>query len=308
MTKIKFLKIVLCTVLWIAVFDIGMKYGMHHYLSRCRIQGDYKKIDYMFKHVNAQILMLGASTCMNSINPETIEKELSKSVFNGGINDQRLEFYDVMTDAIFRYSSPELLILVLRQDDLTIHGDGRLSMMNIYYHCGNAKLDGYLDDGSFRKQILLNSALYRLNTFWWRILLYHFKSFDELAHGGFVGKPVPGILPNCTDAIAGKGPVSVNERKIQCLNHIVATCRKKGTRLWILITPEYYHFTDETRSGELRLIQDFCAKNDIPFIDDTRHPDFINHPEYFYDNNHLNVNGAELYTRHVLDLLKKEGL
>lgn len=308
MTKKKFLKIVLCIVLWIAVFDIGINYCMRQYISRHSLPGDYKKIDYMFKHVNAQILMLGASTCMNSINPEILEKELSKSVFNGGINDQRLEFFDVMADAIFRHSPPELLILVLRQNDLTTHSNGRLAMLNIYYHCGNMKLDNYLDEGNLKKQVLLNSALCRFNTYWWRILLYHFKSFDELAHGGFVGKPVPGILPNCADAVVGNGLASANEHKLQCLNNIVATCRKAGTRLWILLPPEYYKYTVDTKSDGLRLIRDFCEENSIPLVDDTRHPDFVGHPEYFYDNNHLNVNGAELYTGHVLRLLQKEGL
>jgi len=309
MTKKKFFKIVLLVVVLVLVFDIGFGWCMRWYMTHNDIPGDYRKIEYMLKGINAQILFLGASTCMNSIKPEALEKVLGKSVFNGGLNDQRLEFFDVMSGAVLSHSSPELLILVLRQNDLVIHGNGRLKMMSIYYHLGNTKLDDYLNEGSLKKKILLNSALYRFNTYWWRILLYHFKSFDELASGGFVGKPVPKVLPyrvDKTQEIEAIPPV--NQSKLLCLNNILATCRKAGTKLWVLIPPEYYIRNKGVEPGALSHIHKFCNENSIPFFDDSQHPDFVDHPEYFYDNDHLNVNGAELYTQFFLKRLMDEGI
>lgn len=309
MTKKKFLRIVLLTVILVVAIDVGFGWGMRWYVSRNVISGDYRKIEYIRKGLDVQILLLGASTCMNSIKPEVLEKELGKSVFNGGLNDQRLEFFDVMCDAVLSRSSPELLILVLRHNDLVMSGSGRLRMMNIYYHLGNTKLDGYLNEGKLKQKILLSSALYRFNTFWWRILLYHFKSFDELANGGFVGKPVPSILPKCVVKNQEDDSIPpVNPHKRQCLENILAKCRETGTRLWIVIPPEYYTYSNGGKSGSLSRICDFCRENNIPFIDDSQHPDYMNHPEYFYDNNHLNVNGAELYTQRILKILKDEGL
>ncbi len=307
MTKKSLFKIVFCVVCLVVAMDVGMNYAMKWYIYHYEIPGDYMKIDYMFKHINTQILLLGASTCMNSINPEKLEKELGKKVFNAGINDQRLEFFDVMSEAIFKRTPPELLILVLRQNDLTISGKGRLAMMNIYYHLGNTKLDEYLDEGNLKKRLLLKSALYRFNTYWWRMLLYHFKSFDELAHGGFVGKPVPVILPSHRDIISSGNVVfPLNPRKVHCLENILLRCRKTGTRLWIVITPELINSIDGAEFGGLSQIRSFCNQNNIPFINDSQHPDFIDHPEYFFDSSHLNVNGAELYTQRVLKLLQQE--
>ena len=309
MTKKKLLRIVLLVVVLVMVLDVGFGRCMSWYMTHKDIPGDYKKINYMLKGVDAQILFLGASVCMNSFKTEMLEKELGKSVFNGGLNDQRLEFFDVMCDAIWKHSSPELLILVLRQNDLIVHGNGRLKMMNIYYHLGNTKLDDYLNGGSLKQKILLNSALYRFNTYWWRILLYHFRSFDELAHGGFVGKPVPRILPQCmTKTLESEEIITINPHKLHCLENILATCRRTGTRLWIVSPPEYYRYDGESESVALSFIRDFCDQNSIPFFDDSQHPDFMDHPEYFYDNNHLNVNGAEIYTQFFLKRLKDEGI
>lgn len=307
MTKKKLFKILLCVVLLVIAIDVGLNWGMHWYVSRFDFPGDYRKFEYMFKHVDAQILLLGASTCMNSINPEILEKDLGKSAFNGGVNDQRLEFMDVMTDAIFSYAPPELLILVLRPDDLSRSGVGRLALMNIYYHCGHAKLDDYLDEGKLKQRILLGSALYRFNTHWWRILLYHFKSFGELDHGGFVGKPVPKLPPKHLDVPAGNTVSPVIPRKLQCLENILATCRKTGTRLWIVIPPEYFRHNGKDHDG-LSHIRDFCTRNEIPFTDDSKNPDYVDHPEYFFDNHHLNVNGAELYSRRISKLLQEDKL
>lgn len=310
MTRKKLLRIVLCVVLLVAAIDVGTGWGFRHFVHGRSFPGDYGKIEYMLNNVDVQILLLGASTCMNSINPEILEKELGKSIFNGGLNDQRLEFFDVMADAILKRSHPELLVLVLRRNDLIFSGNGRLAMMNIYYHCGNAKLDGYLNENSLTQKILLSSSLYRFNTHWWRLLLYHFRSFEELAHGGFVAKPVPKILPRHIDVSeddAVKVP-PVNPQKLQCLENILKTCREAGTRLWIVITPEYITRSSGHESGSQSHIRDFCEKNSIPFFDDSRHPDFMDHPEFFYDNYHLNGNGAEIYTRLFLDLLRKEGI
>ncbi len=306
MTKKKFLLIILGIAALVAVMDIGFGLVMRWYIQNRDIPGDYGKIEYMRKHVNAQILLLGASTCMNSINPDLLKKEIRKSVFNGGLNDQRLELFDIMSDLIFKHSPPELLVMVMRPNDLTVSGKGRLSMMNIYYRLGNPKIDRYLDQGDLKKKILLNSALYRFNTYWWRIMLYNFKSFNELAHGGFVGKPVPKIPPKRIMAAAGNN-VPVNLKKLQCLKNILETCRRSGTRLWIVIPPEYYQHDNNGESAGLSYIRKFCDENKIFFVDDSQNPDFMSHPEYFFDNNHLNVHGAEKYTRCFLNLLREKG-
>ena len=311
MTKKKLLRIILSTVLLVAAIDVGTGWVFRWYMRTHSIPGDYGKIDYMLKKVDAQILLLGASTCMNSIDPEILEKELGKSTFNGGLNDQRLEFFDVMTEAILQHSQPELLVLVMRQNDLLTTSTGRLAMMSIYYHHGSTKLDGYLNKNSLKQKILLSSSLYRFNTHWWRFLLYHFKSFEELAHGGFVAKPVPPILPRRTtvseDDTEIKDP-SVNPQKMQCLENILAACRKAGTTLWIVITPELVDYGNGYEFKGLSYIRDFCRENNIPFFNDTQHPDFMDHPEYFFDNNHLNGNGADIYTRRLLQLLQEEGI
>lgn len=308
MTKKKLFKIVISVILLVVLIDLCVGLGMGAYVRRSEIPGDYKKIEYILKHVDVQILLLGASTCMNSINPETIKKDLDKTAFNGGLNSQRLELFDIMCDAAFRHSPPELLILVLRKNDLVTNDIGRLAMLNIYYGLGNTKIDDYLIRGDTIKRLLMSSSLYRFNTYGWRILLYHFKSFDELASGGFVGKPVPKYPPvkiSASNTMANP-TVTVNPRKLQCLENILATCRKAGARLWIVITPEYG--TGEAVSGDVLSIQSFCDQNGVPFFNDLQHPDFVDHPEYFYDNFHLNVKGAKLYTRLMTERLQKEGI
>ena len=311
MTKKKLLKLVLYVVILVAAIDVGTGWGFHWFMRSHSIPGDYGKIEYMLKDVDVQILLLGASTCMNSINPELLEKELGKSVFNGGLNDQRLKFFDVMTDAILKRSHPELLVLVLRRNDLVISSNGRLAMMNIYYHLGNKKLDKYLNNDSLLQKILLSSSLYRFNTYWWRIMLYHFKSFEELAHRGFVAKPVPPILPRRVDISPSDADInvpSVNPQKLQCLENILAACREAGTRLWIVITPEFITLDNGQEFCDSLLIREFCQKNNITFFDHSQHPDFMDHPEYFYDNNHLNGNGAIIYTQLFMKMLQNEGL
>ena len=80
MTKKRLLTIILSIVLLLALIDAGMGWCMRWYILHKNIPGDYGKIEYMLKHADVQILLLGASTCMNSIDPEVLEKELGMSV------------------------------------------------------------------------------------------------------------------------------------------------------------------------------------------------------------------------------------
>ena len=70
----------------------------------------------------------------------------------------------------------------------------------------------------------------------------------------------------------------------------------------------FFKFDDGADFAGISHIRNFCNQNNVPFIDDSHHPFFEEHPEYFYDNFHLNVDGAKIYTQLFLQELKKDYL
>ena len=164
--------------------------ALSRYMSSHDLPGDYMKINHMLRSGKEDILILGSSVGMNSFIPAEFENEFGISCFNAGANDQGMEFHEVMLSAFLKRHKPKMVVLALRPHDILSKSRGRFGMLRIFYKCGYPLIDRFLEDEGAWEKLCLNSTLYRFNTFGWRLLLYHLKSKDELADGGFVAKPV----------------------------------------------------------------------------------------------------------------------
>ena len=259
------------------------------------------------KDANDDLFFLGSSVCMNSVVPELFEKELHLSCFNGGANAQNLEYIDTMVDLILSHHTPKYIILSLRPYEIFMKTKERYNMFRIYYKHGFPKIDRYLEEGSFMDYLSLQSSFYRLNTYGWRLLLYHFKSYNELENGGFVGKPklkIDPILIKQQNSTLEDDLPKPDPGKLECLNQIISQCQKKNIILIVTVPPAYYEI-GLMQKYQCKVLGEYCRENNIPYYDDYYNQFFINHPELFYDNNHLNIDGAEIYTQHLLKKLKQ---
>ena len=290
----------------VAIADLIFGKLIGWYIDHYKLPGDYQKFQYMIKNTNEDILLLGSSVCMNSIIPELVEKEFHMSCFNGGANAQSLEYVDTMIDIVLNHHTPKIIILCLRPYDLFLKTNERYNMFRIYYKHGFPKIDRYLESGSLTEYLAMQSSFYRLNTYGWRLLLYHFKSYNELNNGGFVGKPKLAINPPLViqpDVSSQEELPKPNIEKLEILRQIFIQCKKHNVTLFVTIPPAYYEIGN-VQKYQCHLFKEYCDENAVPFFDDFYNPYFIKHPEFFYDNNHLNVDGAKNYTKQLLEKLQ----
>ena len=69
----------------------------------------------------------------------------------------------------------------------------------------------------------------------------------------------------------------------------------------------YYVLLNPNRNTESEhIMKDICFKYEFPFYDNRQLPEFLSHPEYFYDNKHLNYEGAKVYTDCILNEILHE--
>ena len=174
----------------VAATDMLSGLVLSRYVSKHNLPGDYMKINHMLRSGQEDILILGSSVGMNSFIPSEFETKFGLSCFNAGANDQNMEFHEVMLSAFLKRQKPKMVVLALRPHDILSKSRGRFGMLRIFYRCGYPLIDRFLEEGGAWEKFCLNSALYRFNTFGWRLLLYYLKSKNELADGGFVAKPV----------------------------------------------------------------------------------------------------------------------
>ena len=288
----------------VAATDVLSGLAMSRYVSTCNLPGDYMKITHMLRSGNEDILILGSSVGMNSLIPSEFTNKFGLTCFNAGANDQSMEFHEVMLSAFMKRHKPKMVVLALRPHDILNKSRGRFGMLRIFYKCGYPLIDRFLEDGGAWERLFLKSALYRFNTFGWRLLLYHFKSKNELADGGFVAKPVvaPPEYTKIAELAQGDPLPKPNAEKLASFESIASICRSAGARFTVVLTP--YHFDyGETRPAGAAVFAKICRERGIEFYDDAGNPEFSPRGELFFDNFHLNKNGAALYTKYFLERL-----
>jgi len=288
----------------VAATDVLSGLAMSRYVSTCNLPGDYMKITHMLRSGNEDILILGSSVGMNSLMPSEFSNKFGLTCFNAGANDQTMEFHEVMLSEFLKRHTPKIVVLALRPHDILNKSTGRFGMLRIFYRCGYPLIDRFLEKDGAWERLFLNSALYRFNTFGWRLLLYNLKSKNELADGGFVAKPVvaPPKYTKMTGLRQGDSLPKPDAEKLASFDSIASMCRSAGARFAVVLTP--YHFDyGETRPAGAAVFEKICRERGIEFYDDVGNPEFSPRGELFFDNFHLNKNGATLYTKYFLERL-----
>lgn len=288
---IKFIAIVCFTIIAVdSLFGVICSY----YTSNYHIPGDYKTVDHLLKNPKDEVYILGSSIALNSANPMVIEDSIKMSVWNGAANAQTLAYCDVMAEKLCSYkNNTKAIILGLRPTDFN-GGNGRINLLMPYYHTGINSLDNYLEDDSMTKRLLFKSSLYRYNTIWFRILLYNFIEPGEKGEKGFIAKPIPPLKPTLHCLKSEKG--SLSTKGIKQIENIQRLCKKNDVSLFVYLPPMY----DKYEGGadmSMKAIEELCTSLDIPIINSSQDSTFLSHPEWFFDNVHLNKNGANEYSQ-----------
>lgn len=287
---IKFIAICIVTVVAIDVlFGAGMKY----YVSNYQIPGDYETIDYMMKNPNEDLYVLGSSIALNSVEPSILSDSLGISCWNGSSNAQSLAYCEVMTEKICAGGKTKYILLGMRHDEFARDLE-RINLLMPYYNSGVYTLDKYLNEEYKYNIFFLKSSLYRYNTIWFRILLYNFVKVGKKGERGFVAKPIPSILPTMHNLPQDKVKRSTIGQK-QFMS-ICKLCKKHNVKLLVFFPPLYDNYEGGYING-YKYLEQVCLDNDIPVLNMSQDSTFLMHKEWFYDNEHLNENGAHVFSK-----------
>lgn len=288
------------SLLVVIALDFAAGRATKSYLRTHRLPGDCASIDYAIKDLDEEVVILGNSVALNSLMPSILMDSLSMSVYNAASNGQEIDFFHSILDCILRHHKPHTVIMGLRYDVFTTTGVGaRYGILAPYYDMGYEIVDSCLREGAGKADVMLNSTFFRFNKIWLRILLYHFVVPNEQGENGFIAKPLPPVAPTLLEAGSSH---AINPQRVATLEKIVALCREAGIRLVLVFPPLYYDTSASTSADSVGTI---CNRLDLTVIDDTSDPYFLKHPELFYDNAHLNKDGAEIYSRTKASQLKK---
>ena len=293
-------KFLLIVIVLLIISDIIFGYIVE-FQKKIGFKGDYEPIEYVMKKCHEDVLIMGSSIVLNSLNPTIIEDSLGVSCFNAGASGQTMYYYHTILNCIIKRYTPKCVILGVRTAEFA---DEKLLRYNIfmpYYNSGYSEIDSVLECRNSYDKYLLKSNLYRYNTIWFRILLYNFIGDYERGEKGFIAHERPAVLPLYSNNDQKSRYVS--KSKLNLFNDFVRLCEKNKIKLIIYFPPIYSKF--DNTPATLEKVKSICESNGITYYDDTSNIKYISHQEWFYDQVHLNKYGATEYTKDFVERLKE---
>jgi hypothetical protein len=284
------------------VVDYALGFFFNRYTAHHSLKADYDNLRHILYDGNEQLVVFGSSVALNGINTKTLSDSLGMDCYNAAANGQTMFYHLVVMKSMLQHTTPRVILLGFKLQDLMGEGVGdRYNFLSPYYKMGfNAIDEGF--ERNPRQRVLMKSNLYRYNTIWWRILLYQFITPNEVGECGFIAKPIPPAFPPLQTTTLGAQAIS--DERLAELTDFMQTCQAQGIRLFLFNPPEYTRFSDYEQSQTAAMLQCLAQQYGVVLWDDTQDEFFLQHPEYFYDTSHLNINGSAIYTAKMLERLQ----
>lgn len=295
----KLISYIVSVVVLLIITDFVFGLAAELYIDKYGLRGDYQPVDYVIKRTKDDILLVGSSVVMNSVMPTVVEDSVGYTCYNAGANSQTMAYYCTILDCVFQRYTPKCIVLGLRPEEMGREGLGRYNLLVPYYGKGYSEMDSILESGDKYNKYFFKSNLYRYNTIWFRILLYHFLRSEDNSDKGFVAHEQPLFLPDMMDVPKDN---AVAENKMKLFNDIVAVCKERGVTLIVYFPPMYNRFAGKFEA--VKEVERICSENGFQCYYDAQDSLFLQHKEWFYDNTHLNKYGALEYSKMFASRLK----
>lgn len=286
-----FLKLAAFLVL-VVVLDVGAGRLLRHFYFR-QISGLNQRTTYAVEECRDEILVLGSSKAKAHYSPTILRRALGGGCCNAGRDGQSLLFSAAVFHAVADRSPPRIVVLdLVPADFFSHHGHyDRLAALLPYYKTNAAVRPFVLLRSRFERLKLL-SGIYPFNSLPLQIVKYNVV--NEPADSGFI--PLSGRIelpldpPKDWPWIAnGIDPVMIEQ-----LRSIVARCEAEGIRLYPVMSPAFGGLL----YGSAAIADIESVFEGTPYVlwDFSAHEDYVDRTDLFRDRDHLNQEGAEMFS------------
>lgn len=291
----KFLLKGICFILLLIGLDIigGRVFALLHKMAFER--SPYGMLtEYAMDKVNAEVLIIGASTANHHYVTSMLRDSLGMSVHNCGKDGSGFLYQCCVIDGILRRTAPKMIIWDMEPGDLSepsVEQLDRLSAFNPYYDTNDYCRELIDSKGKWEKYKML-SEVYRYNS---RLLAMIYKSFFSYSYpsDGYLPLPSEGyVYPSLMDEKIEKQFDPCQE---EYLEDIIQKCKKQEVELVISFSPRLRR----SNYRETEVFNRLCRlldKEHVLFFDYYNDELFLDDSTLFKDNAHLNDRGARLFT------------
>lgn len=268
-------------------------------------------------NIKADIVIYGSSRAWLHIDPSIMEDSLHISTYNIGINSHNFWLENFRHILLLKYNQKPKLI---------IHS---LGMATVEKRADLFNADQFLPYMLFNKEMentIISYQGYSRADFYVPMLRYFGKRDALVAALKYAASPgnnpikrIKGFEAvqdlswhNDLEKVKKKMKyyeVKIDTATVRLFENYIADCKKQGIQLLLLFSPEYIEGQRFTHNREdvMTIYRSLSAKYQVPFYDFSN--DSMSYDKkYFFNAEHLNKLGSDLFTQKLVDTLRHSGL
>ena len=256
--------------------------------------GQQFRTTYAMNSANSDILVFGSSRATHHYVPEIFEDSLNMSMYNSGREGSLLLYSYAVFKATVKRHTPKIVIFDVIPADLCYDESSidRLSSLLPYYRTHPEIREIVELKGPLEKYKLI-SEIYPFNSSLLSIIMGNLKR-DDLS-----GEDQKGYIPlygRISDSVVSDLKLdesTIDTVKVRMLQEVIDYCDANNIRLLVIQSP---YFADILDSNSENLLEQITQDNKVPYLNYTNRTEFLTCPELFWDQGHLNDQGARFYS------------
>ena len=296
----KFLIKVVVFFLAIALIDV-MSGHLFSYLLAHANGGDNFRNNYICDSVASDVLVFGSSRALHHYNPAVLSDSLGMSVYNCGQDGNGIILnYGRFQMIKYRYTPRIIIYDIMPEYDVMVEDDNHkyLGWLRAYYDKdGVSEIFDRTDPIEKYKML---SQLYRYNSKWIQIISDVIHPMQANGNNGY--RPLEGAMDTMKISSRKKvfNDVFEDPLKLYYMERLMDI--SDGTELVFVVSPSW----DGIDSAYYAPIIKMCKERGVLFVDMNHSPKYLHNKSLFKDGAHLNAEGANVFTKDLARIVKKQ--
>lgn len=259
--------------------------------------GQLAKNNYRLNRVESDILIIGSSRGAHHYVTSQLRDSINLltrknySAYNSAIDGNFINSNCCAAEAVMDRYSPKLLILEVSEWELS----GGQAVRDMEFTAGNYRnnkiVKKYLDSLGWKERIKMASNMFRFNQKALRIASSYIQKGEKTGY-----EPLFQTMTTIPEIVCE--PHLRDDYSLANFKRVLRTAKDKHINLIVVSSP---CFRPVDNNDYLALL---CETYSIPYINFYNTELFNNKPEYFKDYDHLNDDGAHIYTAMFFDKIK----
>lgn len=297
----RFLYKIVGFVVLAVILDFSIGYILDYMLVRAKGGLDARNNHICFQ-TNEDVLVMGSSRAAHHYNPDLISQMTGMSCYNCGQDGNGIVLSYGFWKLISSRYHPKLLIYEITpsHDLLSEHDNHRyLGILKPYYYKDGISM--IFEDIDQTEKIKMLSNLYRYNSKALNIFTNFVHPVSEVGNKGFlpVDKEMDIMKINTTSEL------SLNHNKTYTFDSLKISYFKKlideagDTKLLFVVSPLWYGMD----VNQFKPLAQLCKAKRVKLLDFSNSPKYVHNNDFFYDPVHLNLKGANEFTKEIVEYI-----